>query len=237
METEKIAVPKTHFIIKSSIVFLLFIFSGIFQIIGSRILGYDVNNLSNYQELILTTISEISLFLILIGIYFKDLKRDIKKIKKDFNKNMDIAIKWWLLGILVMVVSNLIIGLFVKEATANNEESIRTLIDSSKYLSIFVFGIIGPIVEELVFRKAFRDIIKNDILFVLISGLVFGSLHVVLSVSNPLDLLYLIPYCSLGLAFSIIYQKTKNIYFSMFIHIFHNTLFSSLLVFGIGALL
>ena len=166
MEAKKIAVSKTHFIIKSSIVFLLFLFSGVFQIIGVHIFNYDVNNLTNFQELVLTSFSEISIFIILICMYFKDLKKDFKNIKADFNKNMDITIKWWLLGIIVMAISNIIIGTFVSEATANNEQSVRTLISASKYFSIFIFGVIGPIVEELVFRKAFRDIIKDDIKFV-----------------------------------------------------------------------
>lgn len=222
---------------KSIIVFLLFFFSSLWQLLGAKIFNIDLKNIVGNEQLILTTFSETITLLILIIIYFKDLKNDFKKIKNNFNKNMDIAIKWWIIGFIVMVVSNLIIGLFIRKATAGNEETVQSLIKTSSYLSILTFGIVGPIAEELVFRKAFKDVFKNGILFVLMSGLIFGGLHVVLSLTSAWDLFYLIPYCSLGIAFSIIYQKTDNIFFSIFIHMFHNTVFTILSIYGIGVIL
>jgi membrane protease YdiL (CAAX protease family) len=115
---------------------------------------------------------------------------------------------------------------------------VQEYIHTSKYLSILVIGIIAPIIEELTFRKAFRDIFKNDLAFILTSGLVFGALHVVLSFNSLWDLLYIIPYSSLGIAFAITYSKTNNIYSTIFMHIFHNTVLTILSVIaGVGVIL
>ena len=232
MQTKKITK-----IFKTSFVFLIFIFSGFFQNIGVYLFNYDINNLTPYNELILTAFSETMVFIILIILYYKDLIKDFKKLKKDFYKNMDITIKWWFIGIIVMVISNLIIGIFISNATAGNEESVQSLLKTSSPIALITFGLIGPVVEELVFRKAFKDIFKNKYTFILTSGLIFGSLHVVLSLTSLWDLFYLIPYCSLGIAFSIIYQKTNNIYYSMIMHILHNTVFSLVSILAIGVLL
>ena len=135
-----------------------------------------------------------------------------------------------------MMISNIIISLLTP-AHAGNEESVQEFIHSTKLLSIITIGIIAPIIEELVFRKAFRDAFKNNVVFILISGLIFGGLHVVLSMSSAWDLLYIIPYSSLGMAFAYIYYKTDNIYTSMFMHMFHNTVLTTISVFGIGVIL
>ena len=136
-----------------------------------------------------------------------------------------------------MICSNLLIRIFLKDASANNEETVQEVIGAAGYLSLIIVGVIGPIIEELVFRKAYKDAIKNKIAFVLISGIIFGGLHVILSLTSALDLIYLIPYCSLGIAFAAMYAKTDNIYTSMFMHIFHNTAFTLLSIVGSGVIL
>ena len=74
-----------------------------------------------------------------------------------------VAIKCWFIGLIVMVVSNLIINFFVTQAKAGNEESVQTLISAAKFLSVITMGILAPMVEELVFRKAFRDVFKKEL--------------------------------------------------------------------------
>ena len=156
--------------------------------------------------------------------------------KTDFNKKLEIGIKAWLIGLGVMMISNVLIGILTP-AKATNEEAVQELIKSAKIISIIAIGIIGPIIEELVFRKSFREVFKNNTLFVLMSGLVFGSLHVVLTITGPSDLLYIIPYSSLGIAFAYMYVKTNSIYTSMIIHIFHNTVLTAISVYGLGVIL
>ena len=94
-------------------------------------------------------------------------------------------------------------------------------------------------VDEIIltFRKAFRDVFKNDLVFILTSGLIFGGLHVLLSLSSAWDLFYLIPYCSLGIAFAKMYKESDNIFTSIMMHMFHNTALTIISVIGIGAII
>ena len=149
---------------------------------------------------------------------------------------METGIKAWLIGLGIMMLANVLIGILTP-AKSVNEEGVQEMIKTSKYLSIIAIGIIGPIIEELVFRKNFRDLFKNNFLFILMSGLVFGSLHVILSLSSLSDLFLIIPYSSLGIAFAYMYVKTNCIYTSMIMHIFHNTVLTAISVFGLGVIL
>ena len=221
---------------KLLIIFTLFMLSSLFQLLLEPFVDFDIYNPSSFQSLLLTCFSDMCLLIILVIIYFKVLKEDIKKMKTDFNKKLEIGIKAWLIGLGVMMISNVLIGILTP-AKATNEEAVQELIKSAKIISIIAIGIIGPIIEELVFRKSFREVFKNNTLFILMSGLVFGSLHVVLTITGPSDLLYIIPYSSLGIAFAYMYVKTNSIYTSMIIHIFHNTVLTAISVYGLGVIL
>ena len=91
------------------------------------------------------------------------------------------------------------------------------------YITAFLAIIIAPLIEELMFRGFIKKFIKNDILFVIISSLVFGGLHVT-SADSLQQVLYIIPYSVLGLAFSLNYVKTKNIASNIFLHSAWNTI-------------
>ncbi len=221
---------------KLLIIFTLFMLASLFQLLLEPFVDFDIYNPSSFQKLILTSFSDICLLIILIIIYFKSLKSDINEIKDDFNKKMEIGIKAWLIGLGIMMISNVLIGILTP-AKATNEETVQEMIKSAKIISIIAVGIIGPIIEELVFRKSFREVFKNNTLFILMSGLIFGSLHVILTLSGPSDLLYIIPYSSLGIAFAYMYVKTNSIYTSMIIHIFHNTVLTTMSVYGLGVIL
>ena len=76
--------------------------------------------------------------------------------------------------------------------------------------------------EELVFRMGFKKIFKNKYLFILISGLVFGGLHVIGNINTPYDYLFLLPYCLPGIILAYVYYISDNIFASLGIHFIHN---------------
>ena len=217
-------------------IFALFMFSSLFQLLLEPFVSFDIYHPNNFEKLLLTGFSDLCLLIVLAIIYFKTLRDDAKKMKTDFNKKIEIGIKSWLIGLGIMLIANILIGLLTP-AKANNEEAVQEMIKSAKIISILAIGVLGPIIEELVFRKSFREVFKNNLLFALMSGLVFGSLHVVLSLSSPSDLLYIIPYSSLGVAFAYMYIKTDSIYTSMIMHIFHNTVLTAMSVYGLGVII
>ncbi len=210
-------------IIKGICVFLLFYYSALFRLIPIAIFHLDIDNLSNSMEVILNTYSNIILLLIIIIIYRKELIKEFKIFKEHLSENMDVGIKYWFMGMLGMMISNIILSI-IGLGQAANEEAVQTMIEGLPWLMLIDAGIIGPFIEEIVFRKCFRNVFSNKWAFILTSGLVFGALHIISTNPSLSDWLFIIPYSSLGFAFAAMYEKTDTIYTSMSIHMLHNTL-------------
>ena len=175
----------------------------------------------------------IAFLAIILFAYRKTIIHDFKEFKKDIISNLELALKYWGIGFLIMVISNIIITVILQEGISQNEETIRTLTDIAPLFMIFEVAIYAPLTEELIFRKGFKDVFKTKWLFVILSGFVFGGLHVISSIETAKDLLFLIPYCSLGFSFALLYHKTDNIFHSISMHAMHNT--AAIILYLIGA--
>ena len=97
---------------------------------------------------------------------------------------------------------------------------------------IFSVSIFAPLTEELIFRKGIREIFNNKYLYIIISGIFFASMHVTSEDLGINTLLYLIPYSSLGITFAYTYYKTNNIFSTIMLHSFHNTM--AIIIYIIG---
>ena len=104
------------------------------------------------------------------------------------------------------------------EMGSENTQQIVGLIKTAP-LIIFVTSIIGPILEEIVFRKViFGSLYKrlNFFLAGLISSLIFSIAH-----GEPE---HLILYGAMGFTFAFLYVKTKRILVPIFTHVAMNTI-------------
>ena len=209
-------------ICKGLLTFMLFYFSSYLQIIPIMLFNIDVNNYTANDLAIANTFVDVILVLVLIILYFKELKTEFKIFKKNIKLNMDTAFKYWFVGLMIMCISNIIIGLIANLNTSSNEEAVQTLVSSTPYLMLFTAGILAPIAEELTFRKGVSKLFKNKWVYAFSSGLIFGLLHVIGS-SNILEYLYIITYGSLGFFFALTYYDTKSIYPSIIMHAIHNS--------------
>ena len=223
-------INKNISIIKVVIAFILFFSSYYIQTFLVTLFNINLKNITTKQSTIISCIASGIITLLLIILYRKELINEWKIFRKDISDNLDIGFKYWMIGLFIMVTSNLMITFVFKAGQANNEEAVQKMISAVPYLTLLSAGIFAPITEEIVFRKTFKDIIKNKIIYVLVAGIVFGYLHVS-SAESLEQALYIIPYSSLGICFAISYTKTDTIYTSMSMHMLHNiilTLFSIL---------
>ena len=152
----------------------------------------------------------------------KELITEWKKLKKNFNKNIDIGFKYWIIGLFFMVISNIILNKIFPGSTSNNETEVQNYIKHLPVLAIITTSILGPFVEEIAFRKVFKNIFKNPIIFILVSSLIFGLVHVLGQANNLADFLYFIPYTALGASFALMYIKSDTFYTSYTMHFIHN---------------
>ena len=219
-------------ILKSlGMIFLVLFFSSIFF----TILNINLDTITDKEYIFYLTLSNITLIVIYILIYRKTLVKDFKNFTKDLTTNLETAIKYWLIGFIIMVVSNLIITYILNKGIAGNEQDVRAYIDSFPLFMLFNTVIYAPLTEELTFRKSIKDAISNKWLYILTSGLVFGMLHITSYITTPTDFIYLIPYGALGISFAMLYYKTDNIFSTISMHAMHNLL--AVIVYMLGALL
>lgn len=191
-----------------------------FQTIPFSMFGINFNKLNNNIQITYSIIFYILLMCIIVFILKDKLKNDFKIIKKNHKKYFGDCFKYWLIALIVMMISNLILNTLVG-GIADNEKQIRELFNINPIYIFFSAVIFAPVVEELTFRQSLRNLFKTDILFILFSGLLFGLLHVI-NYSNISEFLYIIPYSAPGIAFAYMLTKYDNIFVSMGFHFMHN---------------
>lgn len=98
-------------------------------------------------------------------------------------------------------------------------ENTQQLVEIAKSFPAFfiVFTIIGPILEEIVFRKVIFGALYarfNFWIAVIISSLIFGIVH--------LEIEHLLIYTAMGATFAFLYVKTKRLIVPIMTHILMN---------------
>ena len=208
-------------IIKFILIFLLYLlYSDIIIIILTK-LGVNIKALPNNLKIAIMFLINLSLMIMLFIFYRKSIKENFKDFKSNFKTYIKDNFKYYVIGLLIMIISNIIISFFV-EGNSTNETLIREYINIMPIYMIFSSCIYAPFTEEMVFRKSLRNCFNNKVLYILLSGLIFGSMHL-LSANNLVELVFLIPYSSLGCVFAYMYYKTNNIFVPMTFHMVHNT--------------
>lgn len=196
------------------------------------IFNVDLATVSDKNYVIYYTISSLTLSIILIWIYRKKVFDDFKSYFSNFGKHFEISFKYWLAGLGIMYASNLFITFILNKELAGNEETVRSYLNVMPFIMSLNAIICAPINEEITFRKSFKDIFPNKWVFALMSGLVFGLLHIASYITTFSDFIYIIPYGALGFVFALLYYKTDNIFSSITMHSMHNLLATMLVLLG-----
>ena len=126
----------------------------------------------------------------------------------------------------VSVVINWIGMLFAKAFPGGGSQEttlINSMVGSGVTMGFLVVSLIGPVVEELIFRKLMIDRLHNygETTAIIFTALCFGLFH-----QNLTQFFYA---TSVGIFLGYVYCKTGKVLYTMIIHILLNT-FSSLIV-------
>ena len=221
---EKVKNYITNSLIGVTIVLFYFYFNDILLLFLNYI-GIKPSNFSIINQVIYLLSVTIFMLCTMILIYHKELKKDFINFKNNFKEYFSKYNKYWLIMIFLMTISSGFVSIFTN-GISQNETLIRNTMKSN--IPYFIYtciscSIIAPIMEEIVFRKSIKKIIPTKYLFIIISGLLFGSMHVLGLVENPFDYLYILPYSIPGFVLAYTYEKSNNIFVPIGIHFFHNT--------------
>ncbi len=212
-------------ILKAIIIFGLYYgFSYAVELIIS-LFNINISSFKYIYKLIYLYVMELIPFIFVVLIYRKDLIEDFKKFKNNIENYADKYVRYYLLGVVLMSVSNIIISMITSTDTSNNEEIVRRITDILPIYSVISCVIFAPLVEELIYRKTVKNIFVNKKLSIIMSGLLFGLAHVIGTYKGILDLLYVIPYGLFGAVFMYVYIDSDNIWTTISLHLLHNAFF------------
>ena len=178
----------------------------------------------------------ISFILVLILFMFvitkkKDLlSNEIKNFKKDKKK----SIIYTIFGFALMFGGNLLLSdvirphLFSSSMSENQSTLVSIISDNTPIYSLIAYllmlSVLVPILEEIFCRFNFRKSFKSTIMFIAITSLIFGALHIP-NWSLSGELFYdLFVYSFMGVCLAYIYYKTDSICSSMIMHMLNNAI-------------
>jgi len=190
------------------------------------IFSYLINNIDDLSyELyyILLLSMEICNFTLLTILYRKRLKKDFIDFDSNYKKYLTIGFKAWIIGMILMVISNGIIQQFI-DGIAKNQEINQIVLSKMPLYSVIGMVVCGPYIEELAFRLGFKEHINNKVIYYILTILIFAGAHALNGISSAIELLYFIPYSIMAFTLAYILDKTDNIFTSVIIHTSHNTI-------------
>lgn len=166
---------------------------------------------------VLLTLGAIIATGIMMYLVKKDQKFEFEK-TTDLNHNL----QWIILGTIGAIVLQYGVGFIdqlIFHASTQSQNTMQLLLMVKTYPYYFIYVLIcAPIMEEIVFRRLFfGNLIRPTNIYIaaIISAFLFAFMHQ--------DTRFLI-YVAMGLWFSFIYYKSKNIYASAGSHILMNAI-------------
>jgi membrane protease YdiL (CAAX protease family) len=151
------------------------------------------------------------------------LRRDMRFSElRDDRSPMPVAIAWAIIGIFLALfaqgiaatIENKIFGI------EYGSENTQFLVEIAKVTPLFIIvtSIIGPILEEIIFRKLlFGTLYKrfNFVIAGLLSSVIFAMVH--------MDFTHILIYTAMGFTFAFLYVRTKRIIVPIIAHVAMNT--------------
>jgi len=188
--------------------------------------NFIINSANLGNSILINILSNFVCLTLILLIYFNDLKKDLKKYIKNYKNYTKKTFKYFLYGLLGYVLINFIIAISLQSFNISND-NINAL--ESEFANNIIPLIITtmfyyPIIEELVFKKTFKDIIKNKWLFVIISAFANAFFAYAFSATNVITLVYIIPSTIFYMGLSYSYYESNNIFVPIIYRIIYNAI-------------
>lgn len=215
-----------------SVIILYILYQSNFLLLVLEEFGIKINSIPRTPRIFFFALTDLIYVIILILMFKDEIKKGIKDLRENFSNRCLLSLNCWIIGCLLMTVSSVLISFIIKQNVSNNEALVRESIKIAPLYMLFTCSIVAPLFEEMLFRRSLAGLIKAKWLYIMVSGLSFGLLHVLGSYHNALDFLYVIPYGSMGCCFAYLFSKTRNITLPIIIHMLHNTILVTVQILG-----
>lgn len=166
----------------------------------------------------------IIIFAIIMIFNYKELYSDFISFKNNFKVYLKFILKRYVIMLGVMIIVTMPIILLNGNKTAPNQVVINDMFNKLPVIALLLSTLYAPFAEECVFRLNLSKLFKNKTLFIIVSGLLFGTLHIIGKVSSINDVLYILQYSTLGICLAKAYADSENIFVPVSIHFIQNFL-------------
>ena len=220
---------KSEILLKTTSLYLVyFLYTYFGSFIASLFSGID-------SQLIMLLLDIIFLVVIVL-VYKQVLKKDMQILKKEYSVKKVlkiVAIGFFSIVLLNIVIAALGTHLFENASMDQNTESIQNLASLSMLYTVFKTMIFGVVAEELLFRESLSELIDNNVVFILVSAIIYTIMNFVFT-SEAFSISQILAYFLPGLLFGTIYVKNKrNILFVMFTKFAYNIIPLVILISGV----
>ncbi|OCA88698.1 abortive infection protein [Bacillus sp. FJAT-27225] len=182
---------------------------------GGRALEVVQADAMNYWILI----SFISALLLILFILRKEMGESLQRMRGEDARQ---ALLWGIGGIFLAYFAQILAAsieqmLGIKPGSENTQEIMKMIYGFPAVM--FVTSIVGPILEEIVFRKIIFGSLHrrfNFFISALLSSLIFAAAH--------MEFEHILLYSAMGFTFAFLYVKTGRIIVPIFAHVAMNTI-------------
>lgn len=224
-------------IIKIIILLFIFFFIGkffanLFISFGFKYQDFDFKDQGYFEALI-----EIILSIIVYLFYRKTFNNDYNKYLNNHQGNKKLFLKLFAIFLLIKIISGVVTGLLMiifgyTNTVSENQNIINLISDSSPFMMLISASIFAPIVEEGIFRLGLKKVFKNKYVFIVVSGLLFGFMHIFPTDLNLTEaLIQSVSYVTMGVTLAYMYSENDNIWLNIGIHSLNNFLSMIALIF------
>lgn len=213
------------------------------EVASQFVQNYFANNpqdleTAKYANILIQVFAYIPLLIFFAIFLIRDFINDFIDFGKDTKKNFLKILMWF--GILYAASYAIALVYQILDITgqSDNESLLTLMMDSdAKILFLITIVIIGPFVEEVLYRKLIFDTVEKTfklkpIFAIVISVLIFSLIHV----SDAENIIYVFQYIAMAIPITLSYHLSKNnLFVSYGVHVCNNLLVAIgyLIMFGI----
>lgn len=213
------------------------------EVASQFVQNYFANNpqdleTAKYANILIQVFAYIPLLIFFAIFLIRDFINDFIDFGKDTKKNFLKILMWF--GILYAASYAIALVYQILDITgqSDNESLLTLMMDSdAKILFLITIVIIGPFVEEVLYRKLIFDTVEKTfklkpIFAIVISVLIFALIHV----SDAENIIYVFQYIAMAIPITLSYHLTKNnLFVSYGVHVCNNLIVAIgyLIMFGI----
>lgn len=169
-------------------------------------------------------------------IHFNDLKKELQEFLSKPKYYLLTIAKYFLFAVIAFFIMR-ILSIFIIGSVNAVPENDTAIYKAFKYFPlyiVFVTNIYSPYVEEMIFRKSLHELVKNKVIFIVLSSVIFGLLHSSMVLIPALSLAYCnasqlltisllaLPYVFFAGVLAYVYTKEKNIIVPICIRVIYN---------------